>query len=239
MIHPKTKETQQPRCGINVHKRKESRRMRKEPSLRGVFVVTVAAMLVVGLTAPGSAQKIKDFSADQVMIGVKGKVEQERKLSVAGDLIRIDKVVPVDAKMTFIYRRDLKQAVTINPGQKTYFEGPLDDKAFSATLGLPAKTTAERSAGEETVSGFPCAKKELDMEIDFKKGKKTVTNTVWVSEQLGIPLRVKTYEGRVTELRNIKEGKPDPALFDSPKGFKKAATLKEVLPSDPFLDDED
>jgi|GEM_PF-2628943 len=58
-------------------------------------------------------------------------------------------------------------------------------------------------------------------------------------EKLGIPLRVKTYEGRVTELRNIKEGKPDPALFDSPKGFKKAATLKEVLPSDPFLDDED
>ena len=50
---------------------------------------------------------------------------------------------------------------------------------------------------------------------------------------------MKTYEGRVTELRNIKEGKPDPALFDSPKGFKKAATLKEVLPSAPFLDDED
>ena len=41
------------------------------------------------------------------------------------------------------------------------------------------------------------------------------------------------------ELRNIKEGKADPAVFESPKDFKKAATLKDVLPSDPFLDDED
>jgi hypothetical protein len=35
------------------------------------------------------------------------------------------------------------------------------------------------------------------------------------------------------------KGKPDPALFESPKDFKKAATLKDVLPSDPFLDDDD
>ncbi len=213
--------------------------MRREQPLRGVFVVTVAAMLVVGIAAPGTAQKITDFSAEQVVIGAKGKVEQESRLSAAGDRLRVDKVVPADAKMTFIFRKELKQAVTINPGKKTYFEGPLDEKAFATILGLPAGTAAERPAGEETVSGFACAKKELDMEIDFKKAKKTVTNTVWVSERLGIPLRVKTYEGRVTELRNIKEGKPDPALFESPKDFKKMATLKEVLPSDPFLDDED
>jgi outer membrane lipoprotein-sorting protein len=213
--------------------------MKKEMHLRGVAVALTAMLMVVGIAVPGSAQKITDYTADQVVIGAKGKVEQESKLSVAGDRIRIDKVVPADAKMTFIYRKDLKQAVTINPGKKTYFEGPIDEKAFSAALGLPAAATAERVAGEEAVSGFACAKKELDMEIDFKKAKKTVTNTVWVSDKLGIPLRVKTYEGRVTELRNIKEGKPDPALFDSPKDFKKLATLKDVLPSDPFLDDDD
>jgi outer membrane lipoprotein-sorting protein len=202
-------------------------------------IILAVALMVLAIAASASAQKITDYTADQVVIGAKGKVEQESKLSVAGDRIRIDKVVPADAKMTFIYRRDLKQAVTINPGKKTYFEGPLDEKAFSAALGLPAGATTERAAGEEAVSGFPCAKKELDMEIDFKKAKKTVTNTVWVSDKLGIPLRVKTYEGRVTELRNIKEGKPDPALFESPKDFKKAATQKDVLPSDPFLDDDD
>jgi len=213
---------------------------KKKMQLRGAFSIAAAAMLMVaGIAVPGSAQKITDFSADQVVIGAKGKVEQERKLSVAGDRVRIDKVVPADAKVTTIYRKDLKQAVTINPGKKTYFEGPLEEKAFSAALGLPGGGTAERPAGEETVSGLACAKKELDMEIDFKKAKKTVTNTVWLSDKLDIPLRVKTYEGVVTELRNIKEGKPDPALFETPKDFKKAATLKDVLPSDPFLDDDD
>jgi outer membrane lipoprotein-sorting protein len=212
----------------------------KEKQMRGGFAVGFAVMIMVAaIAAPAAAQKITDFSADQVVIGTKGKVEQEKKLSVSGDRIRVDKVVPADAKVSFIYRKDLKQAVTINPGKKTYFEGPLDEKAFAAALGLSPAAMTERPAGEETVSGLPCAKKELDMEIDFKKAKKTVTNTVWISDKLDIPLRVKTYEGLVTELSNIKEGKPDPALFETPKDFKKAATLKDVLPSDPFLDDED
>jgi hypothetical protein len=137
------------------------------------------------------------------------------------------------------YKKGLKQAVTINPGKKIYFEGPLDEKAYAAALGLPVPAMAERAAGEETVSGLPCAKKELDMEIDFKKAKKKVTHTVWTSDRMDLPLRVNSYDGRVTELRNIKEGKPDPAIFETPKDFKKVATLKDVLPSDPFLDDED
>jgi outer membrane lipoprotein-sorting protein len=198
--------------------------MKRKPRKVGVAVALAVTLMAAGSGAPGAAQQITDFSADQVVIGAKGKVEQESKLSVAGDWVRIDKVVPADAKMSFIYRRDLKQAVTINPGKKIYFEGSLDEKSFSAAMGLPAPAAVERSAG---------------LEIDFKKAKKTVTNTVWVSDRLGIPLRVKTYEGRVTELRNLKEGKPDAALFETPKDFKKAATLKDVLPSDPFLDDED
>ena len=211
---------------------------KKEMHLRGVAVALTAMLMVVGITVPGSAQKITDYTADQVVIGAKGKVEQESKLSVAGDRIRIDKVVPADAKMSFIYRKDLKQAVTINPGKKTYFEGPLDEKAFSAALGRPPPLRPKGPRAKRRSTG--CLRQEgARYGIDFKKAKKTVTNTVWVSDKLGIPLRVKTYEGRVTELRNIKEGKPDSALFESPKDFKKAATLKDVPPSDPFLDDDD
>ncbi len=43
----------------------------------------------------------------------KGKPERERKLAVSGDRIRIDKVVPADAKMTFIYPKDFKKAATL------------------------------------------------------------------------------------------------------------------------------
>ena len=59
------------------------------------------------------------------------------------------------------------------------------------------------AAGEETVSGYACSKKEPDTEIEFKKAKKTLTHTGWLSDRLDIPLRVKTCEGVVTELRNM------------------------------------
>lgn len=202
-------------------------------------VVTAAFLLVAGVATPGLAQKITDFSADQVVIGAKGKVEKESKLTVAGDRIRLDRVTPADPKLSFIYRRDLKQAVTINAGKKVYFEGPLEEKAFAEAFGLPLGGKAERAAGEETVSGFACAKKEVDQEIDFKKAKKTVTTTVWASDRLELPLRVKTPENQVIELRNIKEGKADAAAFEAPKDYKKVGALKDVLPSDPFLDDDD
>jgi hypothetical protein len=214
--------------------------MKSEKQLRRVVTAALFAMwMVVGIAAPGAAQKIADFTADQVLIGAKGKVERESKLTVNGDRVRLDRVTPADPKLIFIFRRDLKQAVTINVGKKTYFEGPLEEKAFAEAFGLPLTVKAERAAGEETVSGFPGAKKEVDQEIDFKKAKKTVTSTVWSSDRLNLPLRAKTPEGQVFELRNIKESKPDPAVFESPKDFKKAATLKDVLPSDPFLDDDD
>jgi len=202
-------------------------------------IILAVALMVLAIAASASAQKITDYTADQVLIGAKGKVERENKLTVTGDRIRLDRVTPADPKLSFIFRRDLKQAVTINAGKKTYFEGPLEEKAFADAFGLPLAVKAERAAGEETVSGFPGAKKEVDQEIDFKKAKKTITTTVWSSDRLNLPLRVKTHEGQVFELRNIKEGKPDPAVFEYPKDFKKAATLKDVLPSDPFLDDDD
>ena len=202
-------------------------------------VALTAFVMVAGMPTPGAAQKIADFSADQVLIGAKGKIERESKLTVAGDRIRLDRVVPADPKLSFIYRRDLKLALTINAGKKTYFEGPLEEKAFAEAFGLPLGSKAERAAGDESVSGLACAKKEVDQEIDFKKGKKTVTSTVWASDRLDLPLRVKTPEGEVLELRNIKESKPDAAVFEAPKDFKKVAALKDVLPSDPFLDDED
>jgi hypothetical protein len=213
--------------------------MKAQGKWSGGAVVMAAFLLVAGVSTPGAAQKITDFSADQVVIGAKGKVEMESKLTVAGDRIRLDRVTPADPKLSFIYRRDLKQAVTINAGKKVYFEGPLEEKAFAEAFGLPLGGKAERAAGEETVNGFACAKKEVDQEIDFKKAKKTVTSTVWASDRLALPLRVKTPENQVIELRNVKESKADAAVFEAPKDFKKVAALKDVLPSDPFLDDDD
>jgi hypothetical protein len=133
--------------------------MKKKKQPRRVVAVALLVMLMVaGVAAPGSAQKITDFTADQVLVGAKGKVERESKLTVAGERIRLDRVAPADPKLSFIFRRDLKQAVTINAGKKTYFEGPFEEKAFAEAFGLPLAAKAERAAGEESVSGFPGAK---------------------------------------------------------------------------------
>jgi outer membrane lipoprotein-sorting protein len=212
----------------------------KTPAGKRISMFVLAAALTgLVIAVPAYAQKVADYTADQVVTGPKGKVEQESKVTVSGDRIRLDRVKPADPKMSYIFRRDAKQTVTINASKKIYFEGPLEEKAFAEAFGLPLTVKAERAAGEEAVSGFPAAKKEVDQEIEFKKAKKTVTSTVWSSDRLNLPLRVKTAENLVIELKNIKEGKPDASLFDAPKDFKKAAALKDVLPSDPFLDDED
>lgn len=49
------------------------------------------ALTVLAGTVSASAQEIADYAADPVVLGAKGKVEQESKLSVAGDRIRIEK----------------------------------------------------------------------------------------------------------------------------------------------------
>jgi hypothetical protein len=214
--------------------------MKRDLQSKGTLAVALMAVLMAaGICVAASDQKIADYTADHVLIGVKGKVEQESKLSVSGDLIRLDRVTPADPKLSFIFRKDRKQAITINAGKRIYFEGPLEEKAFAEAFGLPLNIKAERAAGEEAVSGFTGVKKEVDQEIDFKKSKKTITSTVWATDRLDLPLRVKTAEGQLLELRHIKESKIDPAVFDPPKDFKKAAALKDVLPSDPFLDDDD
>jgi hypothetical protein len=87
-------------------------------------------------------------------------------------------------------------------------------------FGLPLDVEAERGVGEETVSGFPGVKKEVDQEIDFKKAEKTVTSTVWLSDRLNLPLRVKTPDGQVFEPRNIvlRQTKNLPAFLSEKAG---------------------
>ncbi len=102
-------------------------RMMTIQGMRASVVEMAAALIVLSIAASASAQTITDYTADQVLIGAKGKVERESRLTVAGERIRLDRVTPADPKLSFIFRRDLKQAVTINAGKKIYFEGPLDE----------------------------------------------------------------------------------------------------------------
>jgi hypothetical protein len=55
--------------------------------------------------------------------------------------------------------------------------------------------------------------------------------TAWVSDEFALPLKVQTQlDGRTVELRNIKPGPQDPALFALPAGYKLTVVKEEPEP---------
>ncbi len=208
-----------------------------------IWAAIAGGLALLTMGAPGAAfaaEKALEYRAEQVVIGPKGKVEKENLLWVSGDRLRLENVKPEKGRLIYIFRRDRHRTVTANVAKKIAFEGPFEETGFRMALGLPeGKRIAERQLGDEAVAGIPCRKKEMDMEVSLKKGSKALTYTVWEAERYVFPLRVKSPAGRVFELRNLREEKLDPVLFETPTDFRRAATMQEVLPGDPFLDDDD
>jgi outer membrane lipoprotein-sorting protein len=55
----------------------------------------------------------------------------------------------------------------------------------------------------------------------FSNSKQGTSQTVWVDQKTGIPIRTETSEGNVMELTNIKEGAQSASLFEIPSGYTK------------------
>ena len=55
---------------------------------------------------------------------------------------------------------------------------------------------------------------------------------VWVSDKLDMPLRTKSEDGSMTELRNIKKGAPAGKYFEVPKEYKKVSNMMELMGMD-------
>ncbi len=110
----------------------------------------------------------------------------------------------------------------VNPSVKAYHEAgsaePLSLFAnpFAAYAHF-SRTKQVRTEGAESIDGVPCKK-----QVVF--GGEQVFVTAWVSDEFAFPLKVKTeLDGRTLELRNIKRGPQDPALFVLPAGYQLAA----------------
>jgi hypothetical protein len=59
--------------------------------------------------------------------------------------------------------------------------------------------------------------------------KRTNQSTIWVSDQFDMPLRTEGSDGFISEIREIKEGKPDSEVFEVPEGYRKAANMMEMF----------
>jgi hypothetical protein len=115
------------------------------------------------------------------------------------------------------------------PAGKAYYEsGPDDDlNRFTNPFGAYAsfsRTIEVRAEGTESIAGFKCTKQVLS-----KEGQ--VYLSAWLSEEFGFPLKVEIplYE-RTVELRNIKPGPQDAALFALPADYKLQTVERVPVP---------
>jgi hypothetical protein len=105
------------------------------------------------------------------------------------------------------------------PSEKTYLEAGPDDVLSRlinpfGTYAYYARTRDVKAEGTESIAGFACTKQVVS-------GGGQVFVTAWGSEEFGFPLKVETtIDGRTVELRNIKRGPQDPALFTVPADYK-------------------
>jgi hypothetical protein len=193
-------------------------------------VVLVVSLL--SMAATGFAQKVTDYTADQVTMGADGKPIKQGKVYFSGGKMRMDDVMPQSGvKLVMIYRGDLKKNFMLNTDKKTYTERELDEQEMTGDIMsmAPVKNRKERMLGEETVSGYRCSKKEIEAEIEVMGIKKASRSVVWQSPKFDLPLRTRSESGHVTELRNIQEEKPAAALFEVPAGYSKVADMMELM----------
>jgi hypothetical protein len=200
-----------------------------------ILCVVTAVVLCSGLSAHAlMGDKIKAYTADQVMIDPDGKVEHEGKIYMTPEKMRMDGIAPTgDGNIILIFRRDKNIGWTLNPEKKLYMERPLDEKEMEESIKEFRDSKNEKILGTETVNGFKCTKKETETTIKGIYGfQKTVKTTVWVSPRLDMPIRTKSDDGSMTELRKIKEGTPASKYFEIPQGYKKVANVIELMDMD-------
>lgn len=194
--------------------------------------VALLALLLLSFAATGFAQKVTDYTAEQVTLGADGKAVAQSKIYLSGGKMRVDNFMPQSgASLIVIYRSDLKKNFMLNTDKKIYTESELDEQEMARAIMSMGhvKNRKETTLGEEAVSGYRCSKKEIEAEIDVMGHKTTARSVVWQSPKFDMPLRSRSDSGHVTELRNIQEGRPAAALFEVPAGYSKVSGMMELL----------
>ena len=197
------------------------------------WILCIAALTVLfsGVSAYALfGSKITKYTADQVTIDSKGKVQHKGKIYVTPDKIRVDGMSPGGAgDIVMIFRKDKNIGWTLNPKKKIYMERPLNEKEMEQAINKFIDSKNERVLGTENVNGFKCTKKEVETTVSVMGFKRTVKNIVWISKKLDMPVRTKSQNGSITELKNLKKGTPPGKYFEIPKGYKKVSNMMELM----------
>lgn len=198
--------------------------------VRTALFVSVLFLLV----SPASAffgGKIENFSAEQVSVEPGGKTQVVGKVYAGPGMFRMEMAEGQGNGKTIvnIFRRDRNLHYMIVPEEKAYTEIAFDENKMKQAMGDVTAVQKEEVLGTEKVSGYKCTKKRIETKVNFLGFEKTVKSTVWLSDKFDMPLRTESSDGRITELRNIREGKQPAGLFEPPAGYRKAAGMMELF----------
>ncbi len=190
----------------------------------GTFVL--AGLCACGLAATawpaGMTQPRVEYSADQTISG-EGQTFQS-KIFRAREKQRMEMSAGGTGQV-FITRLDKKVSWVLMPEQRMYTELSLGQAQQNAPNDLRECAMETTKAGAETVNGY--ATTRYNMKATCPDGTR-YSGSIWATKD-DIPVKTDaTLQGAsgagrrvVIELRNLKIGKQDPALFDIPQGYSK------------------
>jgi len=198
--------------------------------MRALAVASIALAMLMAIGAPAPAGTLGDprvgFTAERILV-FDGHTYIGRMWSMPGEQ-RHDQDLP-SLKPVFILHADSTEGDILLPQLHTAIEFAMP-KAL-AVLGQPG--LLGEPVGEERVNGIASTKYTVGK--DIPEGR--LSGTLWLSAD-GIPMRC---DGRLTrtngkvstvhwELRDVRIGPQNPALFTVPSGYSKlspqaAATL--------------
>ncbi|MDR7445291.1 MAG: hypothetical protein QN193_10270 [Armatimonadota bacterium] len=200
--------------------------------LRRAFVfrllVGAAALgLIAGQVPDASAAPwySQQFSATLVQTPPPGRGGSKRtgRLFVGDAALRFELAAPGPV---YIYdvRRDRRWILF--PDQRRYAEtkgaGPLADflprPGGNPCAGIPATGVTCRRTGTERVNGRVADR----WEVQLQAGGRKFVGFRWVDRQLGVPVRLVTYEGARVDLLDIRTGPQPPSLFRLPADYRPA-----------------
>lgn len=207
---------------------------------RGWIVLSMAVVLFLATAAPALPDgKITAFTADQVHLDPGGKIISTGKLYVTPDKMAMSGMPAGQEGQTLsvIYFTNEKRQSTLNPQKKLYFEGPLDNQKLMRDMKALKTDETEKILGTETISGFKCTKKQMESTMEFMGMRRKIEHTVWVTENLDMPVRTQTEDGSITELRNLVKGMPAATYFEIPRDYKKVPSMMMVMGME-FSEDE-
>ena len=185
---------------------------------------SLACFLVLAFAFPVLAGSVKEYSAD--MVNVKnGRVMA--KLAVAPGKMYSENFDD-DGKRagSAVIRLDQKKMYVFIEETKSYMELPFDKDEFDASsMSMGAVESKQEKVGSETINGYKADK----FKVTTKAMGMTSTGFQWIAPEFE-PMPIRSEEGGVIlEMRNIKTARPDAALFEIPKGYKRDTQMEEMM----------